>query len=69
MDNIDTRVQVLDGEASIEVLKTVVEKTQHKESALLRERSYFEGMKEKAEAGLARVNALLSQINNEKGVI
>jgi hypothetical protein len=61
-----TRIQVVNGEPVIEETETRTFKRHIRESDLLRRKAYFEGMIEKGQAGLARVEAHLTQIQNAK---
>jgi hypothetical protein len=65
----ETRVQTLMGESTLEVTQTVIQKDSYKESDLLRQQAYFTEMIAKGQAGLDKVNALLNQLQNEKGVV
>ena len=64
MDEI--RVQTLNKETVIDVTTTVTEKVRHTESDLLRRKAYFEELIAKGTDGLAKVNELLTHIENDK---
>lgn len=63
---METRLQTINNDTVMEVTKTVTQKTRHSEADLLHQKAYFEGMITQGQAGLDRVIALLTQINNEK---
>ena len=62
------RVQIIDNKGVVEVTETIVEKKVYRENNLLEQKAYFEGMLAKAQAGLDKVNTLLSDIENAKKV-
>ena len=65
----ETRIQTVDGEPTIEVTKTIVEKQHYKEADLLREKDYFLELRAKADAGLARVETLIGQLMQNGGEV
>lgn len=60
------RVQIIDSKGVVEVTETKVEKKVYRENDLLEQKAYFEGMLVKAQAGLDKVNTLLSDIENAR---
>lgn len=60
------KVSVIDDEGLVEVTETTVEKKLYRENNLLEQKEYFEGMIAKGKEGLAKVNALLSDIENAR---
>ncbi len=52
---------------AVEVVVNEQRTTIHRETDLLRQKEYFEGLIAKGQAGLDRVNSLLGHINNAKG--
>jgi hypothetical protein len=63
---MDVRLQRINNDTVLEITQNVLEKTRYSESDLLRQKAYFESMVTKGQEGLDRVNALLTQIENEK---
>lgn len=63
---MDVRLQRINNDNVLEITQNVLEKTRYSESDLLRQKTYFESMVAKGQEGLDRVNALLTQIENEK---
>lgn len=62
------RVQIIDNKGVVEVTETKVEKKVYREKDLLEQKAYFEAMIAKGQAGLDKVNTLLSDIENAKKV-
>lgn len=62
------RVQIIGNKGVVEVTETIVEKKVFREDNLLKQKAYFEEMLAKAQAGLNKVNTLLSDIENAKKV-
>ena len=63
---METRLQQINDDTVLEITETKDVKTRYSEKQLLSQRSYFEEMLLKAQAGLDKVNDLLAQIHNEK---
>lgn len=66
---MDTRIQTINDDTVLEVTEVVSQKTRYSEADLLRRKEYYEGMIAKCGAELAEVDALLANIQNEKGKI
>ena len=60
------RVQIIENKGIVEVTDTKIEKKVFREDNLLKQKAYFEEMLAKAQAGLDKVNALLSDIENAR---
>lgn len=60
------RVQIIENKGMVEVTDTKVEKKLYHEDNLLKQKAYFEGMIAKGQAGLAKVQILLNDIQNAK---
>lgn len=60
------RVTKLDGKTVLETTTTATVKKQVTESRLLEQKTYFETMVRKGQAGLEAVNAKLTTIQNER---
>lgn len=61
------RVQKLGEETVLEITRTETVKERISEKDLLRQRTYFQEMVAKGQAGLARVDDQLTQIQNGNG--
>jgi hypothetical protein len=60
------RVQIIENKGIVEVTDTKIEKKVFREDNLLKQKAYFEEMLAKAQAGLNKVNTLLSDIENAR---
>jgi len=60
-------VKQLSNDMAVEVVVNEQRTTIHRQTDLLRQKEYFEGMIAKGQAGLDRINSLLGHINNAKG--
>ena len=61
-----TRIQVLNGETTLETTTTEPVKEKVTLTTLLRNKTYFEEMIALGQAGLVKVNTRLTQINDAK---